>query len=759
MDEHKMNRSPFRISSLGIKLALATVAVLSLISFLLYEQLTTRERQHLISSKSRAANMVSDLFAASLAAPLDFGDSEAVETELGNLRSNGEIVDAWVWSQDSSDPVARLRKGDDSTEQAIRLPPEREGTVLSDDRVEIVRSVLGRQGKPIGKAVVVFSLASENASFHASRVRILWFTIAMDALTALILILIARHQIIRPLAKVAEGTRRLQKGDYDARVDVRSDDEVGQLAKAFNAMGEAIADREQRLEAARKNLRDLFDHMRQAIFAFGRDGKIVGEVSRQATRLFGHERLEGKDVRDLLYRDAAAHDVDAKAFDEWVAIAFDVPVADWNEVASLAPTEVSIRPGTAGGVPNVMTGAEEPVPLELEFRPLTKGGRVHGIMVLATDVSEQRYLARTVQSREEEHARQMAAMRRLVAGGPQVFVMFVEGARQRIARCLEIVGPIARMLSSAEIDELFRHVHTIKGEAKAFDLRDLEAQSSKLEEELDELRWRARGAGFATTSSVHSGLLAHLARSTDALDRGCEIFVAASPIGRAALDQVTVQRSDILQLLSLVGDRSDTLGQITSRLASRPLGESTANLLDLVPTWAEQVGKRARLHVEGREVRVPPNLARVLGGVLTHLIRNAIVHGIELTDARHAAGKSAIGAIRVQAAEGNSGPIITVEDDGQGLDLAQIAERALEIGEDVESRSVQELAFLPGLSTARRPGEMAGRGVGLHAVRSDLASVGYTVDVSSKPGEYTRFFLRPKSIQAETALHSTHGHA
>jgi len=747
MDEHKMNRSLFRISSLGIKLALATVAVLSLVSLLLYEQLTTRERQHLISSKSRAANMVSDLFAGSLAAPLDFGDSEAVDTELGNLRSNAEIVDAWVWSQDSSDPVARLRKNDDASPVMSR-PPEREGTLVFEDRVQVVRSVVGRQGKPIGKAVLVFSLAGENASFHASRARILWLTIAMDALTAMILILIARHQIIRPLAKVAEGTRRLQKGDYDTRVDVRSDDEVGQLATAFNAMGAAIADREQRLDAARKNLRDLFDHMRQAIFAFGRDGKIVGEVSRQATRLFGLDSLEGKDVRELLYRNAAAHDVDAKAFDEWVTIAFDVPVADWNEVASLAPSEVSVR-----------TSGEEPVPLELEFRPLTKEGWVHGIMVLATDVSEQRHLARTVQSREEEHARQMAAMRRLVAGGPQVFVMFVEGARQRISRCLEIVGPVARMLSSAEIDELFRHVHTIKGEAKAFDLRDLEAQTSKLEEELDELRWRARGAGFATTSSVHSGLLAHLNRSTEALDRGCDVFVAASPIGRTALDQVTVQRSDILQLLSLVGERTDALGQIASRLASRPLGESTANLLDLVPTWAEQVGKRARLHVEGREVRVPPNLARVLGGVLTHLIRNAIVHGIEVPDARHAAGKSAVGAIRVHAAEGNTGPTITVDDDGQGLDLAQIAERAVAIGEDVASRSVQELAFLPGLSTARRPGDMAGRGVGLHAVRSDLASVGYAVDVASKPGEYTRFFLRPRSIQSETALHSTHGHA
>src|SRR4051812_4472740 len=115
-----------RLTSLGIKLALTTVAVLTVVSILLYQQLTSRERQHLVSSKSQAANMVSQLFAASLAAPLDFGDSDAVETELANLRSNGEIIDASVWSLASATPVAELRRGAETTKAS--LPEEMEAT-------------------------------------------------------------------------------------------------------------------------------------------------------------------------------------------------------------------------------------------------------------------------------------------------------------------------------------------------------------------------------------------------------------------------------------------------------------------------------------------------------------------------------------------------------------------------------------------------------------------------------------------------------
>ena len=719
-----------RMTSLGTKLALATVGVLSVISVLLYLQLTSREQQHLISAKSTAAGMVTNLFAASLAAPLDFGDAEAMETELGNLRSNPEIIQAWIWSLGPTDPITRLHRNRSLSDEP---PPSGldVGTRLLADRVEVARPVLGRSGQPVGKVAVIFSLAAENAAFVANRARIFWWTLVMDVATAFGLILIARLQIILPLAKVADGARRLEKGDLAARVDIDSADEVGQLARAFNTMGEAIADREQRLDAARQSLRDLFDHMAQAIVAFGPTGAIEGEASRQAVRLFGG-KLAGTSVRDVLYRGAPDGDIDAQAFEEWSNVAFKVRPAEWAEFATLAPSEI------------VLNGdGDKPVPLELEFRPVTKNGKVVRVMLLATDVTEQRALERTVQSQEAEHARQMAAMRRLVAGGPQVFVMFVDSARQRIARCEEIVGPAPRMLLSGEIDELFRHVHTLKGEAAAFDLRDLQAQSAELEEELDELRSEARGEGFATTDTVHDRLSAHFVRAAEALARGCDVFVAASPTGRVALDQVTVQRSDLMDLLTHLGTRTDVLGQIAARLASRPFGESTANLVDLVPTWADKEGKRARLQVEGKETRVPAPVARVLGGALTHLIRNAIVHGIEIPDARENRGKSPIGLIRVIADEGESGPVFTIEDDGQGLDLASIAQQAVAIGETVGTRPIEQLAFLPGLSTARM-GDLAGRGVGLHAVKSEMETVGYKVDVFSKAGEYARFVLRPK---------------
>jgi len=140
----------------------------------------------------------------------------------------------------------------------------------------------------------------------------------------------------------------------------------------------------------------------------------------------------------------------------------------------------------------------------------------------------------------------------------------------------------------------------------------------------------------------------------------------------------------------------------------------------------------------------------VLSTVFTHLIRNAIVHGIETPAVRAEAGKSAGGVIRITCTPSDAGPVITVEDDGQGLDLDQIAKQAVAIGHDVTVRAVQELAFLPGLSTARRPGDLAGRGVGLYAVRAELASVGYVVEVSSRRGEHTRFILKPASGAASS---------
>jgi chemotaxis protein histidine kinase CheA len=306
------------------------------------------------------------------------------------------------------------------------------------------------------------------------------------------------------------------------------------------------------------------------------------------------------------------------------------------------------------------------------------------------------------------------------------------------------------MLRTGEIDEVFRHVHTIKGEARAFDLRDLEGETAKLEEELDELRALARGEGFATTGSSHGHLKTRLRRAMAAIDRGAEVFVEASPIGPAALEQVTVQRPDVQALTELAAARGDAeLSRAVDRLAARPFGESTASLVDMAPTWGDREGRPVRLLVEGREVRVPPRLSRVLGGVLTHLVRNAIAHGIEAPQVREEEGKPHTGTIRVTAIEGGSaGPTIVVEDDGRGLDAAAISERAARLGVapgDATGSEISKLVFVAGLSTAREAGALAGRGVGLGAVREDLERAGYVIAVASKPRVFTRFTLSPRT--------------
>jgi HAMP domain-containing protein/HPt (histidine-containing phosphotransfer) domain-containing protein len=730
---------PARIVSLGTRLALATAFVLAVASTLLFFELTRREWRGLLAAKTQAASMVADLFAATVAAPVDFVDTDpdALKNEIAHLGTNPDVTCTAVWGGPAGAMLAKLDRGGCGD-----LSPPLDGDLdkvrVLADRVEVARMIRSPgSGRPIGRLRLSLSLAYENDAYATSRRRIFGLSFAAAALTTFLLIAIARRQIVTPLETLNRAARRIGRGEFDQRVDVPSRDEVGELARTFNRMGEALADREHRLETARQELRDLFDNMRQAIVAFGRDGRVLGATSRQATKIFGRASLEGAPVRELLYGGATEGGLDAQAFDEWVAMAFDVPLDQWGEFGQLAPHEVTLQRGS------------QAVPLELEMRPVVKDGAVERVMLLATDVSERKELERTVQTQEEEHARRMAAMRRLIAGGGQVFVQFMEAARERIRRCLELVGPNPRMLRTGEIDELFRHVHTIRGEARAFDLRELESETVKLEEELDELRALARGEGFVTTGSVHGALMSRLQRALEGIDRGAQVFVEASPIGQAALEQLTVQRPDVQALENLVQARSDpALSRAVARLAARPFGESTASLVDMAPTWGDREGKIVHLDIEGREVRVPPKLARVLGAVLTHLVRNAIAHGIESPQARRDAGKTSRGTIRVVATESDAGPTIVVDDDGRGLDMAAIEQRAAQLGVAIEKRtqdSVSELVFVAGLSTAREAGALAGRGVGLGAVREDLERVGYAITVDSRPRKYTRFTMKPRT--------------
>jgi chemotaxis protein histidine kinase CheA len=236
-------------------------------------------------------------------------------------------------------------------------------------------------------------------------------------------------------------------------------------------------------------------------------------------------------------------------------------------------------------------------------------------------------------------------------------------------------------------------------------------------------------------SAVRTGLF----QAEGAVERARQAFIDVSPIGSAALEQATVQRSDLEAVLSLAKDRDDALGRAIEQLGGRPFGEALATISDRVPEWAARDGKRVELVVEGREVRVPRALADVLPSVLTHLVRNAIAHGIEPPPARAERDKGPVGTIWASI----DADVVTVEDDGGGIDDAAVAHRARALGFD-ETKDATLLIFEKGLSTRATSDALAGRGVGLDAVRAYLADVAYEVDVVTAPGQGTKFVLRPR---------------
>ena len=156
--------------------------------------------------------------------------------------------------------------------------------------------------------------------------------------------------------------------------------------------------------------------------------------------------------------------------------------------------------------------------------------------------------------------------------------------------------------------------------------------------------------------------------------------------------------------------------------------------------------KQVRLQVEGERVRVDTGIGESARDVLTHLVRNAIDHGIEAPAIRAARGKNPEGTITLRAAQNGNQVVIQVADDGGGFNLGRIRQRARQLGRaNVEAMSVEELhrlVFEPGFSTAEKVTEMSGRGVGMDVVRRNVEDLHGTVDVESVEGMGTTIELR-----------------
>jgi two-component system chemotaxis sensor kinase CheA len=249
-----------------------------------------------------------------------------------------------------------------------------------------------------------------------------------------------------------------------------------------------------------------------------------------------------------------------------------------------------------------------------------------------------------------------------------------------------------------------------------------------------------------------------------------------SPNGDSSSIRVGVDKVD--QLINLVGELVITqamLAQRAGRLEAEGVSELSVGMADLerntrdlqeavmsirmmpmsfvfnrfprmLRDLAAKLGKQVELKTVGDQTELDKGVIEKITDPMNHLVRNSVDHGIEMPEARLAAGKPAHGTLTLRAYHQGGNIVIEVADDGKGLDrdriLAKAVERGLPVAPDISDQEVWQLIFEPGFSTADKVTDVSGRGVGMDVVKKNILALGGSVELDSSTGHGTRVVVR-----------------
>jgi len=222
---------------------------------------------------------------------------------------------------------------------------------------------------------------------------------------------------------------------------------------------------------------------------------------------------------------------------------------------------------------------------------------------------------------------------------------------------------------------------------------------------------------------------------------------------RETVEDVSMVQSNMLKGLQMADTDLTSQGRLTRELQQQLMrvrlvtfANVSERLYRVARQAAKELDKRVNLDIRGANTEIDRGVLEKMSGPFEHLVRNAIVHGLESPAARRAAGKPETGELKIDVRQEANEIIVVIADDGAGLNLERIRAYAIERqliapNQPITERELMEMIFAPGFSTATEVTELAGRGVGMDVVRAELGSFGGRIAVSTEPGRGTRFTL------------------
>jgi len=286
------------------------------------------------------------------------------------------------------------------------------------------------------------------------------------------------------------------------------------------------------------------------------------------------------------------------------------------------------------------------------------------------------------------------------------------------------------------------------------ELRNFRTGLLELTDSINRLRQQLREIEIQAESQMEArGMLStDMADKFDPLefDRFTRFQELTRFMGESVHDVQTVQQTLLKNLdetaaaLSAQAYLNRDLQQSLMVIRMVPFSSISERLYRIVRQTSKELDKKANLELVGAEVELDRSVLERMAAPFEHLLRNAVAHGLESRERRAELGKPPIGEIRVALSQESNEVVFDLGDDGGGLDMDSLRQRAvahglIEADEELSEEQTMQLIFNSGISTAAEVTEIAGRGVGMDVVRSEITALGGRIDVSSEPGKGTHF--------------------
>jgi two-component system chemotaxis sensor kinase CheA len=452
-------------------------------------------------------------------------------------------------------------------------------------------------------------------------------------------------------------------------------------------------------------LQAVFDISGQGFLTFDQSLRVEPANSRQSSQLLGKDPSNAQ-VAELLWDSR----VDQQDFKDGMALIFSGKSRP-EVVFDLIEKEVHRG--------NLW--------LRIGFRALPN----QRIMLALTDVSREHALRELQEAEEQRRTIILKAV-----GRPHYFAAFVKDAQKLFQEFAQRESAVKQF---KDLDGLIRDIHSFKGNASFFGFRQSARAAHDTEYHL--MDFRVLGGelnlkDLATT--IKNAYQEELKSITD--------FLGESWLD--TLDSVTIPYHTYLTLERYIKRNYGNDRQLVAHLAShrrQPLRELFARYPDMVETLAEQMGKVINpVIIEGGDFPVLPERYDPLMSVLVHLIRNMVDHGIETPAEREALGKPHAGTIHIRLDRQKEAHMISLGDDGRGIDRRLIEQKAKELNTLKEpslasDEELLNLIFVDGFSTAQEITVVSGRGIGMGAVKSVVETLGGTLTIQTRVGHGTEF--------------------